>query len=408
MKRTFFRQPADRSAQAAVAAPAPASTDADVAAVLAAGNPLLSAAQPLLRALADLPAHTDAGLSRSDVQEALRRHIQLFQDLCERANLRREHILATRYCLCTALDEAAASAAWGGTSWSQNSLLVHFHQDNYGGDKVFQLIGLLANTPNEHLDVIEVIYQILCLGFSGRYGAVSDGRRKLESIRQQLLDLLTHARGAPEQALSPRWRPPRVGRLRLMWRIPLWLTVSIVGLAVVAVFGFYSYKLLRAEHELTARVIAISEMTPPAVSVLRLRQILSQEIQQGLVDVDENDQRSSVTFKGDDMFSRGAWTVNDALLPILDKAAQAIARVDGAVTVVGHSDNTPIPAGRRIASNQALSEERAAAVMERLASQGVAQRRLEVVGMGDAEPVADNKTPAGRARNRRVQIIVTY
>jgi len=54
-----------------------------------------------------------------------------------------------------------------------------------------------------------------------------------------------------------------------------------------------------------------------------------------------------------------------------------------------------------------LSEARAVTVMEYLAGQGVATGRLAAEGKGDTEPVADNRTPAARARNRRVEIVVT-
>lgn len=46
-------------------------------------------------------------------------------------------------------------------------------------------------------------------------------------------------------------------------------------------------------------------------------------------------------------------------------------------------------------------------VSEYLASQGVAKRRLEAIGKGDTEPLTDNKTPAARAANRRVEVVVT-
>lgn len=68
--------------------------------------------------------------------------------------------------------------------------------------------------------------------------------------------------------------------------------------------------------------------------------------------------------------------------------------------IVGHTDNTGTKA-----LNQPLSEKRAGAVVGWLVQHGIAAARLSAAGMGDTKPVADNKTDAGRARNRRVELV---
>jgi OmpA-OmpF porin, OOP family len=73
---------------------------------------------------------------------------------------------------------------------------------------------------------------------------------------------------------------------------------------------------------------------------------------------------------------------------------------DWKMRVEGHSDSTGTKAG-----NQALSEQRAAAVVAWLVKQGVNAARLTSVGLGDAKPIADNATDDGRARNRRVELV---
>lgn len=73
------------------------------------------------------------------------REMHLYQTLCDQANLRREHVLAVRYCLCTALDEAANNTTSGRRGvWAGKSLLVTFHGESEGGIKLFQIIGRLA------------------------------------------------------------------------------------------------------------------------------------------------------------------------------------------------------------------------------------------------------------------------
>lgn len=71
------------------------------------------------------------------------------------------------------------------------------------------------------------------------------------------------------------------------------------------------------------------------------------------------------------------------------------------IRVVGHTDSQG-----DAAANQALSQKRAEAVREALSKAGVPRARIEAVGRGAAEPVADNTTAAGRAKNRRVEVVL--
>jgi len=73
---------------------------------------------------------------------------------------------------------------------------------------------------------------------------------------------------------------------------------------------------------------------------------------------------------------------------------------DWKMKIEGHTDST----GTKPA-NQALSQQRAAAVVAWLVKDGIAASRLTAVGMGDTKPVADNSTEDGRARNRRVELV---
>jgi OmpA-OmpF porin, OOP family len=71
------------------------------------------------------------------------------------------------------------------------------------------------------------------------------------------------------------------------------------------------------------------------------------------------------------------------------------------VGVYGHTDNVG-----NDGSNQKLSEERANAVKSYLLSKGLPAQRIESKGFGSANPIADNSTAAGKAQNRRVQIVL--
>lgn len=114
--------------------------------------------------------------------------------------------MAGRYLLCTFLDECASSTPWGGSgAWSAQSLLVLFHNETWGGEKLFQLLGKLAENVSGNRGLLELIYAMLALGFQGRYRVLQDGRAQLATVREKLALMLRDQSGAAPPELSPRW-----------------------------------------------------------------------------------------------------------------------------------------------------------------------------------------------------------
>jgi type VI secretion system protein ImpK len=387
------------------------STAERLAAIRAARNPLLEAARPLLRALADLPDQLEKdGIDQLRV--LLEQEVRGFQKLCDQISIRRDHMLGARYCLCTALDEAAMQTVWGkggetGVEWNTNGLATLFHEDRQGGTKVYLLVGRLMSESQEHLDLLELIYRILSLGFEGRYRYEADGRRKHETVRQRIYNEIMSQRGSLAVALSPHWQSDVTGKRVSFFDFPVWITLAVLSVILIGLFGYFKYELLNRSAEVQKQIADIGRMTPPPAPppALHLKELLKNEIAAGTVSVDEDAHHSSVTFRGDSMFPPGAAAVKTSMTPLVTKIAGEIAKVPGKVTVLGYTDNLPIKS-RQFASNEALSEERATQIMQMLQTAGVPAARLEAVGRGDADPIGDNATVQGRAQNRRVEITV--
>ncbi|WP_241018275.1 type VI secretion system protein TssL, long form [Paraburkholderia sp. Tr-20389] len=379
-------------------------------AVQEARNPLLEAARPLLRALAEMPDTLDT-TEINALHRLLEEEMRNFQRLCEQANVRREHMFGARYCLCTALDEAAMQTPWGqretGVEWISRGLATEFHEDRHGGDKIYLLIGRLMSHPHEHLDLIEVIYRILSLGFMGRYRHEADGARKHDAIRQRLHAEIRSQRGIAAFALSPH-AGSDVGKKRLsFYDFPVWITFVVLGVILAALFAWFKYQLLDRGAVIENQIIEIGSQTPPLAPRLpHLKELLRNEIAAGTVNVDEDSHHSAVTFRGDSMFAPGGFEVNASMVPIIRKVANEVAKTPGKVTVTGYTDNVPIRS-RQFPSNDALSLARSTQVKQMLREDGVAAARLEAIGKGQSEPIGDNATLQGRAKNRRVEINVT-
>lgn len=388
------------------------SIEARVAEIVGNRNPLREAASRLLRALAEIPAKMEERGMVERLRAVLEQELKDFQAICDRLNIDRKHTTAVHYALCTALDEAVSHTDWGGGyagalgAWPSSALAVTFHQDRQGGTKVFHILGRLVESPYENIGPIEVYYIILMLGFQGRYRAMVDGDQQLRVVQGRLLDMLNKHYGPVPKELSPHVEPAPPGRFPRLFSVSPWATASVLALALLGLFGWTKYQLLLKQHDVALQIEAIGKMTPPPPpKTLRLAELLKDEIARGVVAVKDEGQRSTVVFRGDDMFKAGHADVSQKLFPTLDKVASEINRVEGKVQVIGHSDNQPIKSAR-YPSNQALSAERATVVSEYLASKGVAKGRLEVIGKGDTDPLTDNAAATARAANRRVEVVV--
>jgi chemotaxis protein MotB len=114
------------------------------------------------------------------------------------------------------------------------------------------------------------------------------------------------------------------------------------------------------------------------------------------------------TVNSDLLFPSGSWQISADGKSIMTKmASQLAAYQQDKLVVNGYTDNAPIgPALARegVTSNEILSQKRADAVMQFLISQGVKSNLISAKGWGEANPIASNSTPKGRAQNRRVEI----
>lgn len=392
-----------------VAAPmgkeAPLALDALMTANL---NPLVAAASPLLSAaprIRSMVQHPNpAGL-----KDALADGIRKFEAQARAEGLPNEQVIAGRYILCTLLDESAASTPWGGSGvWSNQSLLVQFHNETWGGEKVFQLMSKLAENVGANRNLLELLYVVLAFGFEGRYRVANDGKAQLDSVRVRLSQMLKQQRGAGgEAALSPRWEGVPARESRLGEGIPMWVVMALAALVLTMVYVAMRFSInghsdavfstLRGLDVKAAPVVA-----PPPAQVPRLAQLLKPDIDSGLISVRDLTDRSIVVIKGDGFFEPGSAVVADRVKPLLGRIQAALQSLPGTLLITGHTDNQPIRS-LRYPSNWHLSQDRANAVKNMLGTV-VKPERMRAEGRADAEPVGDNSNPAGRAQNRRVEI----
>jgi len=404
-------------AGAGAAAPATSGRDAPLAmdALMSTSiNPLVAAAAPLLAAGPRVRT-TARHPNPAGLKDALADGIRKFEAQARAQGLPNEQFVAGRYILCTFLDECAASTPWGGAgAWSAQSLLVQFHNETWGGEKVYQLMSKLAENVDANRNLLELLYMVLALGFEGRYRVLDNGRAQLDSVRERLVQMLRQSRGTYEKALSPRWQGVEQRVAKMHEGLPLWVLASVVALLLGAVFAGLRFKLggdanapfsvLAGLDATAAQVTAATPPPPPPPPAPkpRLAGFLKPEIEAGLVQVQDLADRSIVTIKGDGFFEPGSAVISGSVLPLLGRIAQALNDTPGKVLITGHTDNQPIRT-LRYPSNWHLSQDRADAVKTEV-TKTVKVERMRSEGRADSEVVADNNTAPGRAKNRRVEI----
>lgn len=416
--RTVLQPIGQRQPAAAASPVALGVTDASVRQYLSGINPLENAASPLLSIFVTIKksvSHPSPGTLKQQIST----EIETFRERARQLVDDPKKLTMASYVLCTTLDEAALNTPWGQNSdWSRNSLLSSFHGEVRGGERFFEVLKKLGANPNENLDMLELMYVCLSLGYEGAYKHAKNGQATLVKVRKWLYEILSNAGRTAPDTLSSNWRGADMPERTLPRMAPIWLILAI-GAAACALTLFIMQVRLSESAEntigtfLPLRAAALTAKEPPPppapdpVARPTLSDLLSNRVAQGAIGVQELPDRAIVTLVGDNLFASGKAQIDSRAVPLLDEIAVTLNRYDGAILITGHTDNIPI---RRpeFPSNLDLSEARAISVAKILIRTLIDPDRIVVEGMGDLQPLNDNSTKELRSRNRRVEIIASY
>ena len=417
--------PAPGGAARPAAAPPPPLGASASSAALEAGmtgmNPLNAAASTLFALIGRVrnrAQHPDPDALRASVVNEVR----AFESRALKAGIDARQVKVARYAICATLDDVVLNTPWGSaSSWAQQSMVATFHRETVGGDRFYDLLSRLEADPANNIDLLEFLHACLALGFEGRLRVERGGPERHREIREGLARLIRQQRGAVPEGVSPHWQGThKVFRPRSRWK-PFWIAAALCLGLLGATFGGLAWALSGTTErvigqlsvlepggapELARRAppVPVAE-TPPDTQLVRLKGFLAPEIEEGLVEVFQDANTVTVRLAGKNMFGSGSDQLTDSFAAPLARVAEALKDTEGPVIVAGHSDNVPIRSSR-FASNMALSLARAEAVRARIAGRLDQPDRLTAEGRSDKEPIADNGTAEGRARNRRIEILL--
>jgi len=206
-------------------------------------NPLVDAAAYLFSIMGKLKL-LKSYRHITTLQKELIHEIDAFQGTARLQGYSSEYILVSRFALCATFDDLITNTNWGGQGqWDNCCLLAVFNQDTMSHERFFVILERIIKEPAQYIDVMELMYICLSLGFKGNYRTTEYGNNQLEQITNALYKRIRTQRGEINKTLAPYpikfippIKPPPAG-------ISLWLIGLFTAAAILVIFIGLGYML---------------------------------------------------------------------------------------------------------------------------------------------------------------------
>jgi type VI secretion system protein ImpK len=373
-------------------------------------NPIMRAAGPLLQLLGRLRVallRASFASLMSQVAEA----IEFFEKDIRSAGISEQQANNAKYVLCATADDIVQHIPTDDRHiWTQYSMLSRFFGERIGGVRFFEILEHTRLDPLVNYPLLELQHACLALGFQGQYRMSPGGIVTLGQIQRNLYETLRRVRPKLARELSPHWQGQSLAAGGNRLRVPVWVVAAVTAALLFALFVILRILLsgnadVAAEMTMTLhdpgsvslkrKVIAPPPPPPPAPRP-RIDACVDAIPTPNMIVLRLCD---SITFEP------GEAVVKDTFKPVAAKIIAYLNGQPGRIKVVGHTDNTPIK-NVRFPSNWHLSMERAKAVAALLKAGLSDPGRVDVDGKGPDVPIASNATSEGRAKNRRVEVMI--
>jgi chemotaxis protein MotB len=175
-------------------------------------------------------------------------------------------------------------------------------------------------------------------------------------------------------------------------------------------------RLLKLEADMQERSQRIAELEALIASKDQAMRDLKDAISKALtafegkgLTVEQRDGKVYVSMENKLLFKSGSWAVGSEGRQAIEQLGTVLAEnPDIAVLIEGHTDNDPFSSGGQIANNWDLSTKRATAIVQILnENEAINPESLTAAGRGEFAPIATNETAEGKAKNRRIEVVLT-
>ncbi|TJV90196.1 MAG: type VI secretion system protein TssL, partial [Mesorhizobium sp.] len=348
----------------------------------------------------------------------------------EKAGVPEEDARIAKFVLCETADDLIGNLPWPKRdAWAQHSMLLRFFHAVPTGTGFYEALNSLLAAPEEHYDLLELMHACLSLGFEGQYRGLSREDNNLERVRRDVYETLRYFRARADDDISPHWQSLAVSSPQSSARLPLWVVAAAASALLTAAFFALRVFITNEGDALAGRLLALDPSTPIAIEragvvpsaapvkvappvatapsqIDRIHAALAENIARGGLTVGTQGKFIVVEINNLLLFQSGRAEIKPEFGPIAADIAAALEPEPGPIMIVGHTDNVKPRKSSAFKSNFDLSIARAKAVEAMMAPRFSKPSRISVEGKGEDEPIADNATPEGRARNRRVDLMI--
>lgn len=214
-------------------------------------NPLADAASTLFTAIGKLK-QIKACRQWVKLQQELTETVIVFQETIAKLGYHPEYIVVCRYIMCATIDDIINNTTWGSQGqWEPYALLPNLNQDASREDRFFSILDRAIQEPEHYIDLMELMYICLSLGYKGQYRATDHNQFQLEQITHSLYKHIRAYRGGFSKTLSPvPLKTPRGIRKPITPpSIPTWMILLMSVCFVMVLFISLGYLMEMTSNE---------------------------------------------------------------------------------------------------------------------------------------------------------------
>ncbi len=202
-------------------------------------NPIVQSAAPLIAVLSELK-FPEVFCDTEKLRRKLVTQIKEFENNAKLKGVPAMNVLVARYVICAALDEAVLSLPSAEHSgWASQSLLSTFHEDAGGGEKFFVILERMNQDPALNVDMLELIYLCLSLGFEGKYRLMDGGQEQLRILRESLYQRIHQQRKKELQPLADNCQKTERNK-RITLGIPFRQVLALTATILVIMYAGFA------------------------------------------------------------------------------------------------------------------------------------------------------------------------
>lgn len=206
-------------------------------------NPLVGAASPIFTLINRFKQHQDT-VDIQDLRSNLAYEVQAFESKATHQGYAEKIVLAGRYVLCAFVDDIIGHSKLGRASqWQNHSLMSGWQREAYAGEQFFNLLERSCNEPELCLDLLELFYLSLRLGYEGQYRHLERGHAQLMLVTDSLYQTIRQQRGelSTSLLLAVKHQPATAKKTKLSLHF-IFTIVFILALISGSVI-FFSHEL---------------------------------------------------------------------------------------------------------------------------------------------------------------------